>query len=242
MNCYVYRITNVVSNRHYYGYRKSSTNHPNDDLGVVYFSSSSDKTFIAEQRDFPTHFRYKIIAWGLTQERALILEEKLQRRFQVDVNPAFYNRRIMNDRFHCNKETGRKIAANKSRARKISKTHKQLFANGKRTNSGKSNPRYGDHRTYDEIHGVGKSTSLKLSMSQSRTGAGNANAKRWIAIDPNGNEYCIRGNVKQFCTNHGLCIRALKTNLGKPYLSNHTRTDKGRNTIGWMLIKLQQYQ
>ena len=45
MNYYVYRITNVVEKKHYYGKRKTKK-FPKNDLGYSYLSSSTDKEFI----------------------------------------------------------------------------------------------------------------------------------------------------------------------------------------------------
>ena len=47
---YVYRITNKVCRKHYYGVR-SSNNHPKQDIGIQYFSSSYDKDFIKDQKE-----------------------------------------------------------------------------------------------------------------------------------------------------------------------------------------------
>ncbi len=46
---YVYRITNTVLRKHYYGSRTSKIR-PNLDLGVIYFSSSTDKNFLKDQK------------------------------------------------------------------------------------------------------------------------------------------------------------------------------------------------
>ena len=45
MYYYVYRITNKLLNKHYYGSRGSKIE-PKLDLGIKYFSSSTDKNFI----------------------------------------------------------------------------------------------------------------------------------------------------------------------------------------------------
>ena len=57
---YVYRITNTQTNKHYYGVRSSKVE-PKLDLGIKYFSSSTDKEFIKEQKENKTIFKYKII-------------------------------------------------------------------------------------------------------------------------------------------------------------------------------------
>ena len=55
---YTYRISNTLINKHYYGTRSTGIN-PKDDLGYKYFSSSSDKEFIKDQKDNPQNYKYK---------------------------------------------------------------------------------------------------------------------------------------------------------------------------------------
>jgi len=89
---YVYRITHINENKHYYGYRGILENiQPKDDLGVKYFSSSTDKSFKREQKINPENFKYKIIRENLSNRGALDLEIKLHKKFNVDKNINFYN-------------------------------------------------------------------------------------------------------------------------------------------------------
>ncbi len=85
---YVYRITNLVENKHYYGSRTSKV-HPSLDLGVKYFSSSWDKDFIKEQKTSPRNFRYKVVRILPTREEAMTLEISLHNKFDVGVNKIF---------------------------------------------------------------------------------------------------------------------------------------------------------
>lgn len=88
---YTYRITNIVEHKHYYGVRSSKL-HPSQDLGIKYFSSSSNKEFISEQVSNPENFKYKIIKIFETREEAIALEIKLHAKFNVGVNESFYNK------------------------------------------------------------------------------------------------------------------------------------------------------
>lgn len=88
---YVYRITNINTKRHYYGCRTSKVC-PKLDLGVKYFSSSKDMSFLQEQKISPNDFKYKIIMCFPTRERALLFEIRLHEKFNVDKNPIFYNK------------------------------------------------------------------------------------------------------------------------------------------------------
>lgn len=88
---YVYRITNKKENKHYYGVRSSKVE-PKLDLGIKYFSSSSNKEFIKEQKENKDTFKYKIIKIFETREEAVELEIKLHFKFDVGTNEAFYNK------------------------------------------------------------------------------------------------------------------------------------------------------
>ncbi len=90
---YVYRITNTILNKHYYGVRSSKIE-PNYDLGVKYFSSSTDKNFVSEQKENKFMFKYKIIKQFNTRKEANQLEIKLHLKFNVGVNESFYNKAI----------------------------------------------------------------------------------------------------------------------------------------------------
>ena len=50
MNHYVYRITNLKQNKHYYGCRTSKIR-PIDDIGTIYFSSSTDTDFLYDLKE-----------------------------------------------------------------------------------------------------------------------------------------------------------------------------------------------
>lgn len=88
---YVYRITNKLRNKHYYGYRSSNTT-PSLDIGIKYFSSSRDKDFIKDQLQNPQNYKYVIVSVFNNREDAHNLEIKLHARFNVGVNPSFYNK------------------------------------------------------------------------------------------------------------------------------------------------------
>ena len=91
---YLYRITNLVEQKHYYGIRTSKGILPQDDLGKRYFSSSRDKDFRKDQRLHPENYRYKIIIVSDSRQRVAELEVKLHNKFNVGDNNKFYNRVI----------------------------------------------------------------------------------------------------------------------------------------------------
>ena len=53
---YVYRITNLIMKMHYYGVRTCKTD-PSIDIGKVYFSSSTDKEFMLDQKENPKNIK-----------------------------------------------------------------------------------------------------------------------------------------------------------------------------------------
>lgn len=91
MNHYVYRITNKITKLHYYG-KRSCVCDPKLDLGIKYFSSSKDKAFILDQKMNTSSYKYKIIKKFSTSEEAIEYEIKLHNKFNVGINPKFYNR------------------------------------------------------------------------------------------------------------------------------------------------------
>lgn len=88
---YVYRITNLVENKHYYGKRSSKCD-PKLDLGVKYFSSSRDKEFLIDQKNNPQNYKYKIVGLFSTNELAFAREIRLHAKFNCAVSEKFYNR------------------------------------------------------------------------------------------------------------------------------------------------------
>lgn len=79
MYFYTYRITNTIKNKHYYGFR-SSTIPPKDDLGFQYFSSSTDKEFMEDQKTNNNNYKYKILLVS-TKEKCINLEIRLHQNF-----------------------------------------------------------------------------------------------------------------------------------------------------------------
>ena len=92
---YVYRITNLVESKHYYG-KRSSKIEPHLDLGKKYFSSSKDKNFIKDQKENPQNYKYKVVFICKSARRAIELETTLHDMFDVGRNQSFYNKAKQN--------------------------------------------------------------------------------------------------------------------------------------------------
>lgn len=90
MKHYVYKISNIIENKHYIGVR--SSRNPIKDLGIKYFSSSTDKEFMLEQQEFPERFEYNILEVFPTRKSAVAKEIELHNLYDVAVNESYYNR------------------------------------------------------------------------------------------------------------------------------------------------------
>lgn len=88
---YVYRITNTIINKHYYGVR-SSRIPSKEDIGIKYFSSSTDVEFLNDQKNNPQNYKYKVVNTFDTRKDAMEYEILLHKKFDVGVNESFYNR------------------------------------------------------------------------------------------------------------------------------------------------------
>ena len=88
---YVYRITNKILNKHYYG-KRSSIIEPKKDLGIIYFSSSTDKIFMEDQKLNSQNYKYKIIKVFELRIEASLYEIMLHNKFKVD-RSCFYIRK-----------------------------------------------------------------------------------------------------------------------------------------------------
>ena len=91
---YIYRIINItkVALRIYYYGVRSTNLRPENDLGNKYFSTSTNKEFIKDQKENPHNYKYKIIRVFKTRKEATELEVKLHEKFNVKLHEKFYNK------------------------------------------------------------------------------------------------------------------------------------------------------
>lgn len=87
---YTYQITEISTNKKYIGVR-SSFNKPEKDLGINYFSSSSNKDFIKRQKENKNNYHYKILNVFKSRKDAQLNEIELHKQYNVDENQEFYN-------------------------------------------------------------------------------------------------------------------------------------------------------
>ena len=139
---YTYEIRNTSINKSYIGVR--STNNIQGDLGIKYFSSSSDKEFIIDQKLNHVKYKYIILSIFSTREEANKHEIYLHKLNNVSSNPSYYNRSKATSTGFCtagttfklSEETKRKISISTkglntwSRGRSISEEHKRNISKG----------------------------------------------------------------------------------------------------------------
>lgn len=92
---YVYKITNKDNKKQYIGSRSSELS-PEKDLGIVYFSSSKNKHFMKEQKEYPENFKYEILETFDDYKDAHKHEMMLLKTLDVRNDPIYYNGRIIN--------------------------------------------------------------------------------------------------------------------------------------------------
>ena len=95
---YVYQITEISTNKKYIGSRTSKID-PSLDLGLKYFSSSSNAEFIKNQKENPIKFEYKILSIFETKEEAINEEIRLHNLYDVGRNLEFYNVSVLFRKF-----------------------------------------------------------------------------------------------------------------------------------------------
>ena len=87
---YTYQITEISTQMKYIGCRSSERN-PEDDLGLYYFSSIRDKSFVEKQKDNPEDYLYDILGVFENREDAIEHEISLHKIYDVSNNKMFYN-------------------------------------------------------------------------------------------------------------------------------------------------------
>jgi len=220
---YTYRITNLVEQKHYYGVRSSKCT-PEKDLGFHYFSSSSVKSFLADQKSNPVNYKYKIISVHSSRIEAVAKEMKLHNKLDVANNKSFYNLAKQTS-------TGWDVSGNKEICKKISIATKKCF----------SDPEF---RERHRLACLGRKHPKKQNERHSKcmTGSKNPAAKKIYIFDENGVlQYACHGNFRKTCAIENLPIGAFKKSLrfnGTPiYQTNMAKSSAKRNGfvrfIGW---------
>lgn len=128
--------------------------------------------------------------------------------------------------------------------KKISQVLKEGYKSGKyipyllgKDHHGANNPRYGDHRSLEEIHGIEKANIIKDKYRERAIGERNPNSKIWTFVSPNNEVFNVCGNCKRFCKENNLSMHALKKNIGTKVHYVFLTSVKHPNTEGWTLYE-----
>lgn len=219
---YVYRISNLQLNKHYYG-KRSSKELPTNDIGIKYFSSSNDKEFIKDQKQNPQNYEYLVVAVCDTAEEAVELEIYLHDYYNVGVNPRFYNR---------SKQTAigwdtTGVAVKGANKNKV--IVKDCEGNILRVST--DDPRYLSGELVHHLKGTKMSSQGRKNVSNGHKGAKNSNAKIIDIYDYYTDTLIAQKVVaRQWCLNtkydsSRLC-KTLKADRTKPHCSNSSHKER----------------
>jgi hypothetical protein len=246
---YTYRITNKILNKHYYGTRTSKIE-PKLDLGIKYFSSSSDKNFIQDQKDNPSNYKYKVIKTFNSREEALELEIKLHSRFNVGTNENFYNRaKQTSTGFDI---TGLFIKRTEEHQRKLNESYKGKIPwnKGKTLNYdvwNKGKRGIFSEETLDKMKNWKPTDETKKKMSENHadvSGKNNPAAKCILILDKDNNlKYECLGNFKKVCKDNKLpyamflkCLCEGKIAYETKQAQTRAKKNGNEEYIGWSIV------
>jgi len=187
---YTYRITNNITKKHYYGTRGALI--PKEDLGIKYFSSSSDKEFIQDQKDNPQNYKYKIVFIFDNREDAIKMEIKLHNKFNVGINESFYNKSKQTstgfDRSGCKLTINHKKLISPL-GRKLSKETKNKIGKGN-LNKLVSNKTKQRQSNYHKNRPISHNTNISKNKKENKVWSGIHNPKAKTIL--------IYDNLKKF--------------------------------------------
>lgn len=252
MYYYVYRITNKKEGKHYYGKRKSNLA-PKNDLGVRYFSSSTDKEFMADQKQNPDVYKYKVVKVFTEALLAAEFEIRLHTKFEVGSNPAFYNKaKQTSSKFDASSlpisKERREAISKMFKGRKLSEEHKEKIRQSKKYVSEETKIAIGNaHRgklvskeTRDKLRAkaVGRvmSAAAKEKITKATQGANNPRAKLINVFDYTTGKL-IAANVvcalwcKDKGYSSGTLMQTLKRDITKPHCTNSRKAHKSRYNV-----------
>ncbi len=89
---YVYRVTHVKDQKHYYGSKTEQFGIKETTIGRGYFTSSSNKNFQQGFKKNPSLYYFKIIKYFNNNADKIIFESYLHQKFNVKLNLNFINK------------------------------------------------------------------------------------------------------------------------------------------------------
>jgi len=221
---YVYRITNKVLNKHYYGVH-SCNNLELEGIGVEYFSSSTDMEFIKDQKENLQNYKYKIVKQFKTRQEANEYEELLHNKFDVANNNSFYNKHNSNSKFNpLDKVSCIDLRDNTTRQIERDEFYKYNYYVG--VNYGrdmsyrnKSEYYYGEnHHYYGRVYTEEEKEYLRIICREKSSGSNNPRALIIYIYNVFGElMFTCHGNFEEVCRENGLPYSALRKTNGRLY-------------------------
>lgn len=202
---YVYRITNLIQKKHYYGSRVSVAE-PKLDIGIKYFSSSYDKEFMLEQKEFPERFRYKVVRVCANNIEKQLFESYMHEKFNVGASDNFYNQvRQTLEGFDSTGHTynrGRKLSNSTKEKLREALTGRYVSEETKQKQRDSALSRTKEENMARGVKHKGKKVSQKAKdlLSMRMTGANSHQAKTIVILNAEGEimDVC-KGTFKQVC-------------------------------------------
>jgi hypothetical protein len=155
---------------------------PIEELGISYFSSSLDGYFKEDQLLNTNNYKYKIIRIFENREDAISFEIYLHNKFNVAINPNFYNNAKQTStgfdrlgKLHTN-ETKNKIGE-KNKNRKVSEETRSKLSDlskgrvlSKETKEKMSKPKSQETKEKMRLNALNRSPELQQKMNESQKG------------------------------------------------------------------------
>lgn len=134
---------------YYIGSRQSKCD-PLDDLGVKYFSGSSNKNFIIEQKQNPNDFKYEVLSTHDSRMEAYVEEARIQRELDVLNDELCYNKSINHELFTTYNRTFKLTRETK---KKMSDARKEYFKTHEAWNKGYKYPEEFGEKVSESLKG-----------------------------------------------------------------------------------------
>jgi hypothetical protein len=216
-NHYVYRISNLIENKHYYGVRTTDVE-PHLDIGVNYFSSSSDKVFIKDQKQNPQNYKYKVVRVFGDRNTAIKFERFLHLKFNVSTNESFYNKVIACEKTFTWSDEYKKLFSDKMKGKKNSLGVKH---------SEETRRRMSESRKGEKHFNFGGTISDIQKQQISK-----ANSKKMILEDNFGNEIKVTKSYSEMA----LYFKENKIPLSmiSRYLGKEFKSKRNPHLNGWV--------
>lgn len=180
---YTYKIVNKVTQEYYIGRRSCNIN-PSEDLGIKYFSSSSNTQFKNHQKTSPELFEYHIFKIFDNIQDVILSEIILHAIWQVKDDPLAINKANATDtKFDCTgyrfTEQQRKALSASHKGKTLSESHK---ANIRSTLKGITRKEITRHRISDANKGRSKTAHVQQILKQNSIHLANLRKEGWYKV------------------------------------------------------------